>query len=106
MRTSAPAQPDSVDDLGVRLTGKFRGKGPVVFDEDFRAHSLPAERKGVCMDYRNAFDLTGSVAVITGGSRGIGFESAVALGSFGAKIVLAARDRSALDAADGGYTAW
>ena len=51
------------------------------------------------MDYRNAFDLTGSVAVITGGSRGIGFESAVALGSCGAKIVLASRDRSALDAA-------
>ena len=51
------------------------------------------------MDYRKAFDLTGSVAVITGGSRGIGFESAVALGSCGAKIVLASRDRSALDAA-------
>ena len=50
------------------------------------------------MDYRNAFDLTGSVAVVTGGSSGIGFESAVALGSYGAKVVLAARDRSALDA--------
>ena len=48
------------------------------------------------MDYRNAFDLTGSVAVVTGGSSGIGFESAVALGSYGAKVVLAARDRSAL----------
>ena len=32
------------------------------------------------MDYRNAFDMTGSVAVITGGSRGIGYESAAALG--------------------------
>jgi galactitol 2-dehydrogenase (L-tagatose-forming) len=51
------------------------------------------------MDYRYAFDLTGSVAVVTGGSSGIGFESAVALGSCGAKVVLAARDRSALDAA-------
>jgi len=40
------------------------------------------------MDYRTAFDLTGSVAVVTGGSRGIGFESAVALGSCGAKVVL------------------
>jgi NAD(P)-dependent dehydrogenase (short-subunit alcohol dehydrogenase family) len=49
------------------------------------------------MDYRNAFDMTGSVAVITGGARGIGFESAVALGSCGAKI--GGRDRSALDAA-------
>ena len=51
------------------------------------------------MDYRNAFDMTRSVAVITGGARGIGFESAVALGPCGAKIVLAGRDRSALDAA-------
>lgn len=51
------------------------------------------------MDYRNAFDLTGSIVVITGGSRGIGFESAVALGAYGAKIVLAARDRDALDTA-------
>jgi NAD(P)-dependent dehydrogenase (short-subunit alcohol dehydrogenase family) len=51
------------------------------------------------MDYRNASDLTGSVAVITGGARGIGFEPAVALGSCGAKIVLAVRDPSALDAA-------
>ena len=40
------------------------------------------------MDYRNAFDMTGSVAVITGGARGIGFETAVALGQCGAKIVL------------------
>jgi galactitol 2-dehydrogenase (L-tagatose-forming) len=51
------------------------------------------------MDYRNAFDMTGSVAVITGGGRGISFYSAVALGSCGAKVVLAGRDRSALDAA-------
>jgi NAD(P)-dependent dehydrogenase (short-subunit alcohol dehydrogenase family) len=51
------------------------------------------------MDYRNAFDMTGSVAVITGGSRGIGLESAMALGSCGAKVILVARDRSALDAA-------
>jgi NAD(P)-dependent dehydrogenase (short-subunit alcohol dehydrogenase family) len=35
------------------------------------------------MDYRNAFDLTGSVAIVAGGSRGIGFESAVALGRLG-----------------------
>ena len=51
------------------------------------------------MDYRNAFDMTGSVAVITGGARGIGFEAAVALGQCGAKIVLASRDRSSLDGA-------
>jgi NAD(P)-dependent dehydrogenase (short-subunit alcohol dehydrogenase family) len=51
------------------------------------------------MDYRNAFDMTGSVAVITGGAGGIGVEAAVALGQCGAKIVLASRDRSSLDEA-------
>ncbi|HZZ22406.1 MAG TPA: SDR family oxidoreductase [Roseiarcus sp.] len=49
------------------------------------------------MDYRNAFDLTGSVAVVTGGSRGIGFEAAMALGACGAKVILASRNRSVLD---------
>src|ERR1700749_2179031 len=51
------------------------------------------------MDYRNVFDLTGSVAVIGGGSRGIGFEAAVALGSCGATVVLLSRDQNALDTA-------
>lgn len=51
------------------------------------------------MNYRDAFDMTGSVAVVMGGSRGIGLESAVALGSCGAKLVLAGRDRDALDQA-------
>jgi galactitol 2-dehydrogenase (L-tagatose-forming) len=56
-------------------------------------------KRGGSMDYRNAFDMTGSVAVITGGAGGIGFEAAVALGQCGAKIVLASRDRSSLDEA-------
>jgi galactitol 2-dehydrogenase (L-tagatose-forming) len=51
------------------------------------------------MDYRNAFDMTGSVAVVTGGSSGIGFEAATALGACGAKVVLANRNRNALDSA-------
>jgi NAD(P)-dependent dehydrogenase (short-subunit alcohol dehydrogenase family) len=51
------------------------------------------------MDYRNAFDMTGSIAVITGGSRGIGYESALALAACGARVVLAARDLDALDSA-------
>jgi galactitol 2-dehydrogenase (L-tagatose-forming) len=49
------------------------------------------------MDYRNAFDLTGAVAVVTGGSRGIGFEAAMALGACGAKVVLGSRDRTVLE---------
>src|ERR1700750_1556575 len=55
--------------------------------------------QGRCMDYANLFDMSGSVAVVTGGSRGIGYESAAALGACGAKVILASRDRNALDAA-------
>ncbi|RUU94430.1 3-oxoacyl-ACP reductase, partial [Mesorhizobium sp. M7A.T.Ca.TU.009.01.3.1] len=40
------------------------------------------------MDYRSQFDLTGEVAVVTGGASGIGLEAAKALGTCGARIVL------------------
>jgi gluconate 5-dehydrogenase len=39
----------------------------------------------------NSFDLTGKVALITGGSRGLGLEVATALGDAGASIVITAR---------------
>jgi len=45
------------------------------------------------------FDLTGRVALITGGSRGLGLQIAEALGEFGATPVLAARSRDDLDGA-------
>ncbi len=45
------------------------------------------------------FDLTGRVALITGGSRGLGLQIAEALGEFGATVVLAARKQDELDAA-------
>ena len=37
------------------------------------------------------FDLTGRVAIVTGGSRGIGKEIAIGLGEAGAKVVITAR---------------
>src|ERR1051325_10563619 len=37
------------------------------------------------------FDLTGTVALVTGGSRGLGLEMAGALGGAGASIVITAR---------------
>jgi gluconate 5-dehydrogenase len=48
---------------------------------------------------RTLFDLTGRVALITGGSRGLGLQIAEALGEFGATVVLAARKQAELDEA-------
>jgi NAD(P)-dependent dehydrogenase (short-subunit alcohol dehydrogenase family) len=44
------------------------------------------------------FDLTGKVAIVTGGSRGLGLQIASALGEFGASLALVARKQSELDA--------
>jgi NAD(P)-dependent dehydrogenase (short-subunit alcohol dehydrogenase family) len=45
------------------------------------------------------FDLTGRVALVTGGSRGLGLQIARALGEFGASLALVARKQADLDAA-------
>jgi len=45
------------------------------------------------------FDLSGRLALITGGSRGLGFQIAEALGEFGARVVLVARKQAELDEA-------
>ena len=45
------------------------------------------------------FDLTGRVAIVTGGSRGLGLQIASALGEFGASLALVARKKADLDAA-------
>jgi len=45
------------------------------------------------------FDLTGRVALVTGGSRGLGLQIARALGEYGASLVLVARKQADLDAA-------
>lgn len=43
------------------------------------------------------FDLGGQVAIITGGSRGLGFQIASALGEYGASVALVARKQQELD---------
>jgi NAD(P)-dependent dehydrogenase (short-subunit alcohol dehydrogenase family) len=43
------------------------------------------------MSVKNLFDLTGNVALVTGGSRGLGLEMAMALGEAGAAVVITAR---------------
>ena len=45
------------------------------------------------------FDLTGQVAVVTGGSRGLGLQMAEALGEYGATVILTARKQDELDEA-------
>ena len=45
------------------------------------------------------FDLSGRVAIVTGGSRGLGLQIARALGEYGASVALVARKQADLDAA-------
>lgn len=43
------------------------------------------------MSVKDLFDLSGKVALVTGGSRGLGLEMATALGEAGAKVTISAR---------------
>jgi len=49
------------------------------------------------MNMKSAFDLEGKVAIVTGGSRGLGFAMAEALGQMGAKVAIIARKQEELD---------
>jgi NAD(P)-dependent dehydrogenase (short-subunit alcohol dehydrogenase family) len=49
------------------------------------------------MSVLDAFDLSGKVAVVTGGSRGLGSAFARALGDAGARVAITARDGQQLD---------
>ncbi len=51
------------------------------------------------MSVKKLFDLTGRVAVVTGGSRGLGLQMAEALGEMGARIAITARKKDELDEA-------
>jgi NADP-dependent 3-hydroxy acid dehydrogenase YdfG len=62
------------------------------------AHEMRRRReRSISTDLSQRFDLAGSVAVVTGGSLGIGFETAKALGACEAKVILASRVRKNLD---------
>jgi len=49
------------------------------------------------MTDRGIYDLTGRIALITGGSRGIGRAYAEAVAAFGANVAIAARDQGKID---------
>ena len=51
------------------------------------------------MSVKKLFDLAGRVAIVTGGSRGLGLQIAEALGEMGARLALSARKKDELDAA-------
>ena len=52
------------------------------------------------MSVKDLFDLTGKVALVTGGSRGLGLEMAAALGEAGAKVAVTARREQWLTSAE------
>jgi NAD(P)-dependent dehydrogenase (short-subunit alcohol dehydrogenase family) len=52
------------------------------------------------MHIRSLFDLSGKIAVITGGSRGLGLELAIGLGEAGASVAITARREEWLHSAD------
>jgi NAD(P)-dependent dehydrogenase (short-subunit alcohol dehydrogenase family) len=51
------------------------------------------------MSVKTLLDLSGKVALVTGGSRGLGLQIAEALGEMGAKLAISARKKDELDAA-------
>src|SRR3954471_17427872 len=51
------------------------------------------------MGVKKLFDISGKVALITGGSRGLGLQMAEALGEMGAKLAISARKKDELDQA-------
>src|ERR1700730_7969681 len=61
--------------------------------------SRPRSRKDAPVHVRDLFDLTGKVGLVTGGSRGLGYQMAAALAEAGAALAITARNAAELDRA-------
>lgn len=59
----------------------------------------PEREKASVRGVRDLFDLSEQVALVTGGSRGLGLEMAIGLGQAGARVAVTARRREWLDGA-------
>jgi gluconate 5-dehydrogenase len=59
-----------------------------------------AKSRKTTMRVNNLFDLGGKVALVTGGSRGLGLQMAEALGEMGAKVAITARKSDELKEAE------
>src|SRR3990172_3162414 len=59
----------------------------------------PLSRVQAAMNVKQLLDLGGRVALVTGGSRGLGLPIAQALGEMGARLALTARKKDELDEA-------
>jgi NAD(P)-dependent dehydrogenase (short-subunit alcohol dehydrogenase family) len=75
-------------------TPRGRRKG-----SDAARNDHPSEQSRVIVSVRALLDLGGKVAIVTGGSRGIGLQMAEGLGEMGARVAITARKRDELDKA-------
>jgi gluconate 5-dehydrogenase len=65
-----------------------------------RSVATGLEARETVMSLKQLLDLEGRVALVTGGSRGLGLQMAEALGELGAKVAITARKQHELDAAE------
>src|SRR5690606_22186766 len=90
-RSQRPMSPDRARHARVQGEGVARLRGSA------RAH--PTDSAAHVGGQRMDLGLTGKVAIITGGSEGIGYASALSLAREGARVAIAARRPDVLEAA-------
>ena len=85
--------------LSLPATKTLRGHPGRAREPRGRAGAPAGSFSIAAMKIRELLDLSGRVALVTGGSRGLGLQIAEALGEMGAKIAISARKADELDAA-------